>query len=542
MRRVKCDESRPRCAKCVSREACCEYNHVQLKWEPEYQSSGRAFGREGVWSKGGLSARRGIPDQGGESIVSTDGGYSIGKHHFIHTYYDDMACYTLEDPCVSPHTTAAATTSIKTSRQSLSSLASPVRSFILTSSTIPRPLSPYRTNDGVNPGLLEYYLFRVCPLANPLQRTASPLVELVLPLIGSGSQTLATLSAMAFSARHRSLTQNEWSSTALNLKGQALSTLRESLGMADNIGNCVLQNSHVPVAMMFLCLYEIIESCDDRWVIHLKACQDFLFRRKQMASLLVQESAQERDLVSLAERFFAFQDAISRTACGNSSVFSLEYWRRTDREADDEGWMGCSTKLAGLLFKTTELGRTKGEMSAEQFESHTYGLELELARLDAGDTDPIDHLLKKSVKLYQHCSLRNATPTSPIVVELVHEILQSLYDLVQGAEGISNGLAFPLFIAAAELDPFKDDEVFQNVLGNCLSGRRLVLEILQTVSGSCLFNVGRVKDVIRQIWANRDLHAVSGDYGGRSGFTSTATAQNDWHVCVSPYCTNISLV
>ncbi|KAF4119665.1 Fungal Zn(2)-Cys(6) binuclear cluster domain [Geosmithia morbida] len=541
-RRVKCDEARPDCSKCASRGIRCEYNYIQLKWQSEYHSSGRAFGREGVWSKStGSTQHRGRCSL--TVTVPRDGDryhHPISKHHFVHTYYHDIGQLSALDglylvPRNSiPTTPKPTTSSIIVARPPTASLPA---------STIPRSVSPYRAADGFDPCLLEYYFRRICPLANPLRHCTSPFVELVMPLVGSGQHTLASLSAMAFSARHRSLTLDGWSSAALHLKGQALSALRSSLGMADDaMISRALQNSDIPIAMMFLCLYEIIESCDDRWVIHLRACQDFLHRRKQLAPLLDVETPQQRSQVSLAERFFAFQDAISRTACGNSSVFSLEYWQSTDRHADgpDQGWMGCSTRLARLLFRMTELGRMRGDMSTREFEADVEELECELVLLD--DAGPIGRLLVDSAKLYLHCLLHDATPASPLVVGHVRRILQLLYDLVQETECISSGLAFPLFIAAAELDPLNDEPCFYDKAGNGLSGRRLVLEIVQTVSGSCLFNVERIGNVIRQIWANRDLHPVPGNTPADSTAMRGPTAQqNDWHICVSPYCTNLSL-
>lgn len=509
----------------------CEYNHIQLKWQSEYQSTGRAFGRQGVWSKSSSSRRC------SQSVVATvpflPPAHAVSKHHFIHTYYHDIEQRAALDGLYLVPRSSLPTTPKPT--PVLPTTTSLIRATATTS--IPQSLSPYRAPDGFDPGLLEYYFRRICPLANPLQHDNSPWLSLVFPLVDSGQHTLSSLAAMAFSARHRSLRLDRWSSAALHLKGQALCALRESLGAATaGAGDgaaLALRNSDIPIAMMFLCLYEIIESCDDRWVIHLRACQDFLYRRKQL--LLSGETALQRSQVSLAERFFAFQDAISRTACGNSSVFSLEYWQQGTDDAsgaaDDEGWMGCSTRLARLLFRMTELGRARSTMAAPAFE---YAVNLLRHELDTHDdtASPIDQLLQNAARLYHCCLLQDATPSSPDVVSHVHAILQALYDMVRETECISSGLAFPLFIAAAELDPLNDEALFEDRAGNKLSGRRLVLEIVQTISGSCLFNVDRIANVIRQIWANRDLHS-QGQADGH--------AQNDWSVCVSPYCANLSL-
>ncbi|KAJ2974757.1 hypothetical protein NQ176_g5886 [Zarea fungicola] len=415
------------------------------------------------------------------------------------------------------------------------------RSLLTTPVTPFNSPSAYPAVDGFDPGLLEYYLLRICPLTSSSNNSTTPFFDLMVPLLFSAGYELTSLAIMAFSARHRSLSHSSFSYLALSLKGKALSALRKSLGASTGTTKNALRNPQIPISMMFLCLFEIIDSCDHRWVIHLRACQDFLSLRKQLTQPSHEEASIESIHVPFAERFFAFQDAISRTACGNSSVFSVEYWQNGSNW-DDAGCMGCSPQLAYLIFKTTELSRRRGRISFEEFDTHAATLERELLSLARNAANLDHHLLTESAQLYQCCLLRDAAPSTPVAAKLAQKIIQGIYD-VRREPCMAGGLAFSLFIAAAELDPLDDEIIFNNNdTTNKISGRRAVLEILEALSGVCLFNVERVRGVINHVWANRDLDLDGEAYIGVSLKGESSMAQNDWSINVSPYCANLSLL
>lgn len=513
-------------------------------------ASGRAFGRQGVWSKSPSSPCRlqGTPSPSAVASPATSIRNSpfIQEHHFVNTTYYDIEGDSTTTPLLkAPQNHGGYLNPESTTRQCSSQL-TVRRRFMRTIPSLSRhsaiPSSPlsYSTVDALDVGLLEYYVLRLCPLTNPTRHASSPFADLVIPFLVSGGHDSALLSVMAFSARHRSLVDPAYAPMALSLKGRALSALRDSLGLEHHLLIETLRDPQIPVATMFLCLDEIVDHCDHRWVIHLRACQDLLHRRKELVSL--SETASEQNLVSLAEKFFAFQDALSRTACGNPSHFGLEYWQSLSQAAKDEGWMGWSPKLASILFRITDLGRVRSKITNETFKSQSATLEDELASFESEPREH-DRLIRQSVSLYYYCLLQDASPTTPIVATLVQQILKALHNITMSTESVATGLAFPVFVAAVELDPLDDRETFVGVSGESMSGRRLVLETLQVMSGSCLFNVTRTGDVIRQIWAKRDLQAISDD--GQSNNAHRApigiTGLNDWDTCVSPYCTNISL-
>lgn len=405
-------------------------------------------------------------------------------------------------------------------------------------------LSPslYPTLNASEQSLFQYYLLRLCPLTTPSPHLSSPFVNLVAPLFTLSGQGLVTQSVLAFSARHRSITNPQWARTAMRIKGNVLKGLLRKI-QSPNITEDVILDPQVPAAMMFLCLYEILDNCDHRWVIHLRASQDFMLKRKRLLLPGTGDSG-FGSLASFAERYFAFQDVISRTACGNSPLFGLEYWQRPDQPEDIDAWMGCSPAMASVIFRITELARSRGRdgISKDRFEREVGQLERELALVSSNMTateardDAVRRcveLKKSSVEVYFHCLLRDADPSTWRVSQLIVEILGSIQKLIQ--QGSVAGLLFPLFVAAVELNPLGDGAASNSEdAGSQTSGRRLVLETLDAMAGASLANIERTKAVILKVWRMRDLQAEHSRHVG-------AGEQNDWHTFVSPYTQNLSL-
>lgn len=529
-RKIKCDEAKPECQNCLLRGLTC-HNNLQLKWESDYAARGLSFGREGVWSKEprGSFAGRPLEDREFKKLELP----LVQSRHFINIFSHDFVGNSTSRIVHLPDTGSL----LSEGFHAPNSFHIPHHHSSLIASTSHLSLDP-RLN-GLGNGLLEYYLLRLCPLTTP-SYNASPFADQVAPLFASGGQDFFLLSVLAFAARHRCTTDSRWSRTAMTLKGKALAgfnqRLRSPTFMIDGISD-----PQVPAAMMFLCLDEIMESCDHQWVIHLRASREFMRKRRQL--LPCGPSSKPGGLAAFAERFFAFLDLISRTACGNPPVFGIEYWQSLDHEKDVDAWMGCSPAMASLIFRITELAAasTRNDISPSQFVSDSLELEEELASLAAGtELSQVDDALrqcaelkKASVELYFQCLLRNANPSTPRVAALVHDILQSTHELVE--KGCVAGLIFPIFVAAVQLDPLNDDNMFRHVTtGSSISGRRLVLETLRAMLGTSLANVERTKEVIVKVWRVRDLDANRDQSGGSEEL-------NDWCTYVKPYSLNISL-
>ncbi|KAJ4023800.1 hypothetical protein NW766_000023 [Fusarium irregulare] len=521
-RKIKCDETKPSCRNCSSRGLACN-NALQLKWESEFTARGLSFGREGVWTKEDRPRQRN-PVVHSPVLFLTP---SVEPRHFINTYHSDF----VKDPNL---------------EKTLVREAMVLReegAVVLRKPSLGPCLSAFPTLDTPERSLFEYYLLKLCPLTTPSSQLSSPFASMVAPLFTHAGQDLLVQSVLAFAARHRSIKDPSWARSAMRMKGKALTGLLQKIRSPDVTADVIL-DPQVPATMMFLCLYEILDNGDYRWVFHLRASQDFMRKRQQLA-LPSSDNMGFGSLAVFAERYFAFQDVISRTACGNSPIFGLEYWQRPDHADDIDAWMGCSPAMASVIFKITELARTRNRnnMSQKEYDVQVEELDRELAMVSSNVTalEAMDEnvrrsvdLKKTSVQVYFHCLLRDANPSTPEVTCLVTKVLESIHSLIQ--QGSAAGLLFPLFVAAVELDPLQDETIFLHEgLGTYLSGRQLVLEILDAMVGSSLANIERTKAVILKVWRMRDLHTQR-----ESPLVGMGDA-NDWNYFVSPYTQNLNL-
>jgi hypothetical protein len=461
----------------------------------------------------------------------------VRPHHFINTFYHDFDVGSYEEgPSEEGESEADTLDLLQLDDNSLS----PTTTARTTTTTISRSPCPYPGLISIDPGLLEYYLLRLCPLTTPSRLDSSPFAQLIVPLFGLSGQEDVQQAIMALSARHRSTADDRWSKTAMTLKGAVIASLRRRLLLAGH-GSDIIWDPQILIIMMFLCLYEIVDNCDHRWVFHLRASEDIIRRSRQIGPSHVYHDFGA--LTTFTERFFAFQDVISRTACGNSPLFGIEYWDYASQPTDIDSWMGCSPALVKILCRITELSRLKSKagISAVEFEEQSAALEQELDRMrlpdkTAGDTlAAAAELKRKAILLYHHCVLYDAAPSTPFVSEAVRDILETLRDLVH--EGVTAGMAFPIFVAAVELNPVDDQLFHDKETGEAVSGRRCVLETLEEIGRCSLSNISRTRAVIQKVWRTRDMSLDDDAAPHRRRGCDT----NDWGFFVGPYSSNISL-
>lgn len=130
------------------------------------------------------------------------------------------------------------------------------------------------------------------------------------------------------------------------------------------------------------------------------------------------------DIVALTEKFFAYQDVIGRTACGEQPIFGSDFWPAQREEADL--WLGCSPALVSIICSVTELSwkrRASPDASfSREFRMQAIALERRFESLTQRVYDQDDYLLQTSAELkrlaaelYLHCAINGASPTTPVV-------------------------------------------------------------------------------------------------------------------------------
>ncbi|KAE8146845.1 fungal-specific transcription factor domain-containing protein [Aspergillus avenaceus] len=542
--RVRCDTQKPVCTRCRERGLVCSTQLV-LKWESEFVSRGLAFGRAGIWSKSGSqsksSASASFTHDDQEwcdvPIVESWGFVNSGVSTFEQPGQVNVACDELNAVVVrdkgrkrlKSKSNWPAPVDLSTYGPILQQLMRPAAAL---------PLFPHVTKS--NQGrLFEYYLQQVCPRTTASSKLSSPFASIILPFCLSASPILFT-AIQALGACHWSRFDPTYGVIGLHFKSQALKGLRHRLAMEGSL-NCST-DPEVLAIMMMLCLYEIVDNCDERWTIHLKGAKDLIRLRRQQLS--IGKSCNLQDPVSaFAELFFAFQDVMGRTACGEEVIFGNDYWEENERSIDL--WMGCSPELVSILSSITELSRTRRQLASDSaraafsLRAASLGHKLENLVQEIGDDE--DQLLGSAAELkrlaavlYLHCALYGASPATPLVVGYVRRILRLVSHLLDSGSLVS--MTWPVFVAAVELDPLHD-EVWSDD-ETVVYGRPLVLRALAAMAESSVSNVARTRAVIVKVWQARDSDMVKGP--PVDGLDHTTNC-NDWEWYVAPISTAMSL-
>ncbi|KAJ9316082.1 transcriptional regulator family: Fungal Specific TF [Paecilomyces variotii] len=531
--KVKCDERLPHCTRCWERGLLCQRG-VSLKWESEYLSRGLTFGRAGVWKKG--------QDQHGE--LAADTSISTSPTLSTTTLYREECYEWLPVPRVygwsfinsdyttfkQPHAvsipTSPLTYQIDRSKDDgidydagLVTVYQPVKHgrlvMVKCRERLRRSLSIFPELSGTKHAqLFDYYFQTVCPRTTPSQKEPSPFAALILPFSTVASQTLVK-AIQALGACHWSKSDPRLSAVGLRFKSAVLKELRHKLATEAPLKRSM--DTEVLVIMMMLCL--------------------------QRESMWPSPSIRG-ELDSFSEAFFAFQDIIGRTACGETAVFGADYWRGDEQQINV--WMGCSPELVSILSMITELSRSRRRNMSDDDGSSFFLpaalLENRLDHLQQLAADPTDitliaaaDLKRQAAILYLHCALYGASPSTSLVIQLVCEILKRVSELID--QGIVASMTWPVFVAAVELDPLNDD-IGTDSNGLPISGRALVLRALEAMAGSAVTNVTRTRAVISKVWQMRDMNTAG---TGLHDLGEDTLDLNDWERYVAPVSNAMSL-
>ncbi|RAL13265.1 Zn(II)2Cys6 transcription factor [Aspergillus homomorphus CBS 101889] len=556
--RVRCDTKKPTCTRCSEKGLVCTTQLV-LKWESEFVSRGLAFGRAGVWSKaraaGGPSPK---PSPSASASIFFDnqewcpvplieswGFVNSGVASFDQPYEVDVACDELNALVVRERGYHQFQSHV-----SENSLDSPLSMHIL------EPSFPYPEPTRLTPSLslfppmsasedrclFDYYLQQVCPRTTASSKLSSPFASVILPFCLSASPLMFT-AIQALGACHRSRFDSAYSVIGLRLKAQALRGLRHRLTEEGPL--ICSSDPEVLAIMMMLCLYEIVDNCDQRWTIHLKGAKDLIrLRRQQRPSLARSRDAQD-PVSAFAELFFAFQDVMGRTACGVEVSFGTDYWQENERNIDL--WMGCSPELVSILSSITEMSRTRRSLTtnaarasfSQRAASLVRKLENLVQEVDGDDDNNLQaaaELKRLAAVLYLHCALYGASPSTPLVVSYVRRILRLVSDLLDSGSLVS--MTWPVFVAAVELDPVQDEVWRDNSGETVVYGRPLVLRALAAMAESSVSNVARTRAVIVKVWQARDSDMLK---GSPVDVSDDIQGCNDWEWYVAPISNAMSL-
>ncbi|KAL4742811.1 hypothetical protein BDV11DRAFT_202464 [Aspergillus similis] len=497
--REGCSECRATCTRCQERGLTCS-TKVVLKWESEFASRGQAFGRAGVWSKSKAAGNLSTPPPSSSNAFSLREQEwclipRVEAWNFINSLTDAFRQPYQVTPTEDDH----ALISIRRNRMKSSSSYEVGLSTIQLAAPLPSLSVLPQFSGSIRGHLFEYYVQRICPRTIASANTPSPLASIIIPFSTTASDTVSN-AILALGACALSLDDPKYCALGLRLKSEALKGLRVRLTAPGSLVST--SDPEILVVMMLLCLYELVDHCDQRWIVHLKGAKELIRFRRQQAAWT---SRQQEEVTSFAERFFAFQDIMGRTACGEQPLFGTDYWQHNERKIDP--WMGCSPELVSILSDITELSRTRRQLASNSDQavlstkSAALCRQLEELIQDVDEEDvalqAIAEMKRLAAVLYLHCALNNASPTTPLVVDYVRKILRLVSDMLDA--GTYVGLAWPVFVAAVELDPL-NDELWKDANGDEVCGRPLVLRALAAMSEYNILSVARTRAVIVKVW------------------------------------------
>ncbi|KAL4803800.1 hypothetical protein BDV18DRAFT_153642 [Aspergillus unguis] len=519
--RVRCDTKKPTCTRCQERGLACA-TKVVLKWESEFASRGQAFGRAGVWSKSKAQGDQSLPPLSPNAISLDEQEWCliprVEPWNFVNSSTDSFELPYQVEPSDDDRAII---------RSSGSRVLPGTYGLELAMTQFPQPMPclpvfPH-ISGSVQGHLFEYYVRQICPRTSASGRSESPLASILIPFCSTASETVST-AILALGACALSIDDPAYSAVGLRLKSQAIRGLRHSLTVSGSTVSSV--DRETLVVMMLLCLYELVDHCDQRWIIHLQGAKELIrYRRKQA----VLPAPPNDEVTSFAERFFAFQDIMGRTACGKEPVFGAEFWQQDEHCIDP--WMGCSPEMVSIVSEITELSRKRRQLTLN---SDGGALSLKASALcgrleeltQVGEEEDsillaIAELKRLAAVLYLHCALHDASPTAPLVVKYVKKILRQVSNVLDAGNCV------------VELDPL-NDRLWTDDHGNQVCGRSLVLRALAAMSESNILSVARTRAVIVKVW---QAHQI---WRANSMASSTHPSSLSHTVPPPPFASNLS--
>lgn len=547
--KVKCDEQKPSCTRCWRKDLQCS-SPIQLRWESTYRERGVTFGRSGVWGKSSPKKGQGQEDSNSPKETTWLPTPAIRPWSFVNndTPFIQRLFEEEQDHAKRRLLPAFdAKIAIAERGHDLISAPSPPSKEMNEAFMPTVPSSPglFPSLDVVGNRLLfDYYINQICPRTAHGPLSQSPFASIILPYcISAPPAVLRAIQALA--ACHWSQHDDQYTRISLRLKSRVLIDFRQQINHDPKV--LCAKDPQILVIAMFLCLFDIVDHCDQQWIVHLQGAKDIIKLRKRQHLLTGTDNSDRQDEVSsFVELFFAFQDVMGRTACAKADLFGSSYWREDDTTINP--WLGCSPALVSILFSVMDLSRSRRDMLSDEdqmtFNIRAKILSNKLAGLEQKHPDPrqgqtvqrVAELKKLACLVFLNCALFGGRPSDPVIKIYIRKMLQEVVGLLDLEASCQ--VIWPLFVAAVELDPLDADLCSHPETKSIIDGRRLVFELLEKMAKSSVSSVSRTRVVIEQVWKSRDFSLSNSAEPKRPSISEA----NDWEQYVVPVSNALSLV
>lgn len=579
-KRVKCDEKRPLCGRCLMRGVQCKYK-ILLQFREDYENKGKKFGREGVWNKTGLFEKT------VKELVSSSKD----------THYLDIQ-----------NTSALAFVNFT------------IKDIVQGRRWIPPSIQPslipvdIRTsaNDNLIGFALNYYIDVISPIFNPVgfkgfnkQYIINMSSKQVLIEPGLNSKWLIQYSqnrnsvfylvlALGFLYLSKNNThsldlkdsRSKWFTSSLVFKHKGMQMISEKMSRFQTTPKSNLHlSTEFLLSLVLLMLYEVADNCNEKWGSYLKICKNVI------CSEYFEQPKNDIEayLLQFSLELLNYQETMGRTACKDKNSFFLLH------EDDDEeeqaptlyspsptcvriSWMGCDRNLVNVISDITDLSFERfNNICLEDYTILSNELKNRLITMDLGvniddylldapvtdfsnisasgsnsvyidltlDIEDFCFLLSCEVKrlaglIYWECCLLNAKPEDRYIQTMLIKAYKILtFIIIQNDFKWISTLLWSLFIVSAEISVQSND---------CDTLRYLTLKMLNRIQPKSLGNVDMIREIILGIWKGRDIRNCdenSFGYTKKPGIVnervSILGSRNDWEIFVANESYKISL-
>ncbi|KAG7665449.1 uncharacterized protein J8A68_001137 [[Candida] subhashii] len=536
-KRIKCDEIKPHCSRCISKGLTCRYKII-LQFREDLELRGKKFGREGVWSKnkkqdsGSGAKTTQLVKRSQESYYATI--RNLQKLQFINTGYSDINRVFMPPMNITPMIVPS-----------------------LQSSIIPPDITRSLKDPNSLNFALNYYIEFISPILNPVgdqsiyynqlsdDNSRSIVVEKGLDLSAlvkySQNNTslfylILSLGSIYLSKLNGIAQKAGWLSKAKYFQDLGLAKIQPEIDRL--VSDTDINNSShtyttdLLVALVLLILYEFANDCDRQWTIYLKLCKKLINSEK----FVLPYNSLEYSLLKFCLEFLNYQESIGRTACKDVNSFFLQL---EEEEEEKTGvvkapnqitlvsWMGCDRRLLNIISDITDLSfeRFRNSISETNYailcndmkkkldEMNINVMEAALASTNHNETtlmvqefgmeiEEFCFLLSCEIKrlatiLYLESCLLNKTPEDESITRLVRQIFKLLeFIVIKNDYKWYSTLIWSVFMASSEIS---------SVAADCEDLRYLTLQIMDKLEDNTLGNVGKTRQIILSIWKRRDL-------------------------------------
>ncbi|ODV77564.1 uncharacterized protein CANTADRAFT_91992 [Suhomyces tanzawaensis NRRL Y-17324] len=595
LKHIKCDEAKPKCSRCSTRNLHCNYT-LTLQFREDVERKGRKFGREGVWYKNGAS-KRALSSSNSLVSKSKSAHYERLRRsqlRFINTFYRDFQSAKIP---ISLQLSIIPNDIINSIDGDFLSLSFALNYYVSFISPILNPLGSetvYLNHLDNNKYIVIEKGLDLTALIQYSQREQH-LFYLILALgsiylsklVNGDAKQVWIAKAQKFQQMAINSSGGSVASTPRQIESMdptvedlgddyELSSNQSAISVHDQLTpqpQSSSANSQTLLSYVLLILYELANDCNLQWTVYLKLSKNLIHNN----DFIIPHNSIEYSLLKFGLEFLDYHEAIGRTACKDTNSFFLKYEDEGMANNDPSGspapiklvsWIGCDRNLLSILQDITDLSfeKEKSGVSTQDYQSicETIRQRIELQNLNV--LDPLLDIANvpetASTKSFMDSRVELMISDHGNTEEFCYLLACELKRLAaviyfecclldKTPEDPEISKLVKVIFKVLEILVLKNDFKWYATLiwtvyiasceishwsEDCEELRYLSLEVLEKIEGQSLGNVNRTREMILNIWRKRDLEEADeksfGSLKNTKRVKNSISHANDWDTYV----------